>query len=105
MTFVYLIATRWVSGPADPSRMERVLDNFEDWFRYNQSTWLVATVRDAHTVSQTIQNGLATSDSVLVIQVATYTGFAPKMTWDWLGKYSGPLDATANVFGPFIHKS
>ena len=104
MTFVYAVAIRWVSGVADPSKMERVLDQFDDWFRYNQSMWLLATDHDIQTASDTIRRQMP-AESVLLLQVATFTGYAPKMTWEWLTKYSDPINALGNVFGPRIHKS
>lgn len=100
MTFIYVVAIRWGNGTPDAPKLEAVLDRYEDWFRFNQLTWLVATKYGAQTVSDSITMSLTPSDGVLVIQVAAFTGYAPKMTWDWLSKHSEPINALSGLFGP-----
>lgn len=94
---MYIIAVRWLGPQVLPERVDARLSAFGPWFRFNASTWLVATDTSIGELRNALRLTLTDSDSFVVLRVdpTDRQGYAPQDFWQWLDSNSTPKNKLA----------
>ncbi len=101
MPTLYNLNVRWVKTQVNTQIIENILNRAGDWFRFDGWSWLIASDYSAIDITNALRTVLSPEDSILVIKCDPddYGGFAPTVTWEWLGKYRSPSSALSSGLG------
>jgi hypothetical protein len=72
----------------DPKRIEKKFNLARDWFRFNPTSWVIYTNKDADTWASRLKEFVQPGGKLFIckLDVSDRQGWLPKAFWDWLRK-------------------
>ena len=71
------------------ARIERALNREQDWFRYQDGLWIVASVDSAEDISEDLEPYVKPGGHIFVCRLdpSDFNGYMSTEFWDWLRRH------------------
>ena len=83
---VFLITYDLNVPTQDYAGLYEVLEAFDNWWHYLDSTWLICSTSSIDEVDEKVRSAMDSSDSLLIIDVTgrRVRGWLEQDAWDWI---------------------
>jgi hypothetical protein len=70
----------------DPERIKKRFDLARDWFRFNSTSWVICTNKDADTWYSRLKEFVQPGGKLFIckLDISDRQGWMPRTFWDWL---------------------
>jgi hypothetical protein len=88
MSTVYMVAYDLRKPGQDYVGIYKVLQSFQSWWHYLDSTWLIVTDLDPDGIFARLAPHLDSNDNLIVMEVANRKGgWLPQQAWQWIDEH------------------